>query len=62
MDKFKIVKNISQPVAFRPIQIRVTTYDTLKMVQNETGVNLAELVDNMVRFCAERLEVIEPEE
>lgn len=61
MDKFRIVKNVAQPVAFRPVQIRVSTYDALKMVQNETGVNLAELLDNMVRFCAERLEVVDAE-
>lgn len=59
MDKFTIKKIVATPVAFRSIQIRVKTYDMIKQMQDDTGASLVDLVDAMVRFCAERLEVEE---
>ena len=59
MDKFTIKRVMSNPVAFRPVQVRVKTYDMIKQMQDDTGASLADLVDAMVRFCAERLEVEE---
>lgn len=59
MDKFTIKRNCVSPAAFKPIQIRVSTYNMIKQIQDDTGVSLVDLVDAMVRFCAERLEVEE---
>lgn len=59
MDKFTIKRVVPNPVAFRPVQIRVKTYDMIKQMQDDTGVSLVDLVDAMVRFCAERLNIEE---
>lgn len=59
MDKFTIKRVVPNPVAFRTVQIRVKTYDMIKQMQDDTGASLVDLVDAMVRFCAERLEVEE---
>lgn len=59
MDKFTIKRVMSNPVAFRSVQVRVKTYDMIKQMQDDTGASLADLVDAMVRFCAERLEIEE---
>lgn len=57
MDKFIIKRNQTNPAAFKPIQIRVSTYEMLKQILDETGGSMVDLVDAMARFCAERLEV-----
>lgn len=59
MNKFIIKRNSASPAAFRSIQVRVSTYDMIKQIQDDTGASLVDLVDAMVRFCAERLEVEE---
>lgn len=59
MDKFIIKRNSASPAAFKPIQIRVSTYEMLKQMLDDTGCSLVDLIDAMVRFCAERLEVEE---
>ena len=57
MDKFTVKRNCASPAAFKPIQIRVSTYEMLKQILYDTGGSMVDLVDAMVRFCAERLEV-----
>ena len=59
MDSFKITRAGTSPAAFKPVQIRVQTYDIIKQMQSETGVSFVDLVDAMARFCAERLEIVE---
>ena len=59
MDKFTIKRVVPNPVAFRTVQIRVKTYDMIKQTQDDTGASLVDLVDAMVRFCAERLDIEE---
>ncbi|MDY3078841.1 MAG: hypothetical protein SOR56_01290 [Oscillospiraceae bacterium] len=59
MDKFTIKRVVPNPVAFRTVQIRVKTYDMIKQMQDDTGASLVDLVDAMVRFCAERLDIEE---
>ena len=59
MDKFTIKRVVPNPVAFRTVQIRVKTYDMIKQMQDDTGASLVDLVDAMVRFCAERLAIEE---
>ena len=59
MDKFPIKRVVPNPVAFRTVQIRVKTYDMIKQMQDDTGASLVDLVDAMVRFCAERLDIEE---
>lgn len=57
MDKFVVKRNSVSPAAFKPIQIRVSTYEMLKQILDETGGSMVDLVDAMARFCAERLEI-----
>ena len=57
MDKFTIKRNCVSPAAFKPIQIRESTYEMLKQILDDTGGSMVDLVDAMVRFCAERLEI-----
>ena len=57
MAKFVIKRTSASPAAFKPIQIRVSTYEMLKQILDDTGGSMVDLVDAMVRFCAERLEV-----
>lgn len=57
MDKFVIKRNLQIPAAFKPVQIRVGTYEIIKQIQADTGTSFVDLVDAMARFCAERLEV-----
>ena len=59
MDKFTIKRNCVSRVSFKPVQIRVSTYEMLKQIRYDTGGSIVDLVDAMVRFCAERLEVEE---
>ncbi len=59
MDKFIVKRNTANNVAFARIAIRQSTFDMLKTIQNETGGSMVELIDAMVTFCAERLEVEE---
>lgn len=59
MDKFIIKRNSASPAAFKPIQIRVSTYEILKQILDETDGSMVDLVDAMVLFCAERLEIEE---
>lgn len=59
MDKFVIKRNSASPAAFKPVQIRIGTFNMIKQIQDDTGASLVDLVDAMVRFCAERLEVEE---
>ena len=59
MDKFTVKRNCASPAAFKPIQIRISTFNMIKQIQDDTGASLVDLVDAMVRFCAERLEVEE---
>lgn len=56
-DSFVIVRNAQGQAAFKPIQIRVGTYEIIKQIQADTGASIVDLVDAMARFCAERLEV-----
>lgn len=57
MDKFIIKRNNISPAAFRSIQIRTATYEMLKQMQTDTGSSIVDLMEAMVNFCAERLEV-----
>lgn len=59
MDKFTIKRTLKEPVAFKPIQIRMSTYDMICRIREETGASIVDLLDAMVNFCAERLNVID---
>lgn len=60
MDKF-IVKRQLPPdkIYYTQISICKSTNEILRMMQNDTGAKVADLVDAMVKFCADRLEVEE---
>lgn len=59
MDKFIVARKESSPVAFKAIQIRTNTYEMVKQLQEDTGASIVDLLDAMVRFCAERLEIVD---
>ncbi len=57
MDTFKIKRVPTSKAAFKAIQVRVSTYEMIKQMLDDTGCSLVDLIDAMVRFCAERLEI-----
>lgn len=59
MDKFTVKRSFKDPVAFKNIAIRMNTYDMICRIREETGVSVVDLLDAMVNFCAERLNVVE---
>lgn len=62
MDKFKIKRVHATTASFRSIQIRRDTYDAIKQMQLDSGAQLVDVMDQMVRFCAERLEIVEEDD
>lgn len=59
MDKFTVARKISSPAAFRSIQVRVSTFEMINQIQKDTGASYVDLIDAMVKFCAERLDVVD---
>lgn len=59
MDKFTVKRVYASPASFRAVQIRTSTYEQIKQMQDDTGASFVDLVEAMVAFCAERLNVID---
>lgn len=59
MDKFIIKRVRAVPASFRSIQIRRDTYEAIKQMQFDSGAQLVDVMDQMVKFCTERLEIVE---
>ncbi len=57
MDKFVVKRTPTDVVSFKHIAIRMSTFEEVKRIQNETGASMVELIDAMVKFCADRLVV-----
>ena len=61
-DKFIIERVKPQCTTFKTVQIWSDTFEKLKSVSDENNIRLCQLIDDMVTFCMERLEVVEVEE
>lgn len=61
MDKFVIKKQYPEVKTFKHIHIHENAYNDLKELCELTGNSFVDLVDAMVCFCSERLEIIEEE-
>ena len=60
MDKFVVKRQLPpDKIYYTQISIRKSTNEILRMMQNDTGAKVADLVDAMVKFCADRLVVEE---
>ena len=59
MDKFTVKRSCKEHAAFKPIAIRMCTYDMICRMREESGASVVDLLDAMVNFCAERLEVVD---
>jgi hypothetical protein len=60
IDKFVVKRQLPpDKIYYTQISIRKSTNEILRMMQNDTGAKVADLVDAMVKFCADRLVVEE---
>ena len=60
-DRFVIERVRPVCTTFKTVQIWTDTFEKLKAVSDENNIRLCQLIDDMVSFCMERLEVIEVE-
>lgn len=56
MDKLKITIS-SEKLTWKPLQIDSGTHELLSRLSRETGVSMAKLVSECVKFCENRIEV-----
>lgn len=61
-DKFIIEKVKPRMASFKTVRIWDDTFVMLKELSDENNISFCQLVDNMVRYCIEHLEVVEVEE
>jgi len=47
-----------EPITFKPIQVYTETAELIKELSEETGLNKAKLVEMMISFAAEHIEII----
>lgn len=59
MDKFTIYRVRAKDPNYKAVALWSDTFDMLKQICDENGVKMCALVDSMVRFCMERLEVVD---
>lgn len=62
MDKFVVKKVKKSNVTFKPLMIRTETYELLQQLREMTGMSVVDIMDSTLRFCADRLEVVEEDE
>ena len=60
-DRFVIERVRPACTTFKTVQIWTDTFEKLKAVSDENNIRLCQLIDDMVSFCMERLEVVEVE-
>ena len=60
-DRFVIERVRPACTTFKTVQIWADTFEKLKAVSDENNIRLCQLIDDMVSFCMERLEVVEVE-
>lgn len=58
-DKFTICRVKAKEPNYKAVALWDDTFNMLKQICDENGVKMCALVDSMVRFCIERLEVID---
>ena len=60
-DKFIIRRVRAKEQSYKSVMLWSDTFDMLKESCDDNGVKMCALVDSMVRFCVDRLEVVEEE-
>lgn len=58
-DKFIIRRVRAKEPSYKSVMLWSDTFDMLKEICDDNGVKMCSLVDSMVRFCVDRLEVVE---
>ena len=58
-DRFVIRRMRAKEPSYKSVMLWSDTFDMLKEICDENGVKMCALVDSMVRFCVDRLEVVE---
>ena len=58
-DKFIIHRIRAKEPSYKSVMLWSDTFDMLKDICDDNGVKICALVDSMVRFCIDRLEVVE---
>lgn len=58
-DKFTIRRVRAKEPNYKSVMLWADTFEMLKDICDENGVKMCALVDSMVKFCVDRLEVIE---
>ena len=58
-DKFIIRRIRAKEPSYKSVMLWSDTFDMLKEICDDNGVKTCALVDSMVKFCVDRLEVVE---
>lgn len=58
MDEF-VVKRVPKKDGYKQINVRTSTYDAIQQMKDDTGAAIADIMDDMVAFCMERLKIKE---
>ena len=58
-DKFIIRRVRAKEPSYKSVMLWSDTFDMLKEICDDNGVKMCALVDSMVRFCVDGLEVVE---
>ena len=58
-DKFIIRRVRAKEPNYKSVMLWSDTFDMLKEICDDNGVKMCALVDSMVKFCVDRLEVVE---
>lgn len=61
-DKFVIRRLRAKEPNYKSVMLWSDTFEILKTICDENGVKMCSLIDSMVKFCVERLEVIDEDE
>lgn len=61
-DKFVVKKNHSEIMRFKPVAVRMSTFETIQEMRELTGYSVVEIMEKMVNFCFSRLEIIDDAE
>lgn len=58
MEKLVVHKTGKNPVTFKPVQLYMETHELIADLVEETGIPKAKLIDMMIRFAVEHMEIV----
>lgn len=56
MDKF-IIQRVPKKDGYKLLNVRQSTYEAIQQMKEDSGASIADIMDAMVAFCMERLEI-----